>query len=139
MDDEWKQVTAALNRFGLPARQADRTDIIAALHEQIRLAKAGAEDQDLMRLLCAQLFSLGVVEDSLLVWEAKSANFDCHMAISVRFLCGAGYDQTKHFLNLRDDEAARDALKYISGCDPDFADFSVEHVVRNAQAYFQGP
>ena len=93
--DGWEGVDAALCRFGLPAKRVDRPAITAALEEQIRLEADEVGDQFLMRLLCAQLFSLGAVEDSLLIWRAKRCNFDTHCGIDVQFLCGAGLERTK--------------------------------------------
>src|SRR4051812_21157948 len=136
-DEGWEGVEAALIRFGLPAKPADRSAIIAALQEQICLEADEAGDQFLMRLLCAQLFSLGEVEDSLLVWEAKSCNFDTHCAIDVQFLCGAGLERTREFLRADGSDAARDALAYIAKCESDFADFSVERVLRQAREFYQ--
>ena len=137
MDDGWESVDEALKRFGLPAKHADRPEIVAALREQIRLEADEVGDQFLMRLLCAQLFSLGVVEDSLRVWEAKSCNFDTHCGIDVQFLCGAGLERTREFLRADGSDAARDALEYLAKCDADFADFSVERVLRQAQEFYQ--
>jgi hypothetical protein len=137
-DDGWDGVDAALARHGLPAKPADRPAIIAALEDQIRLEADEAGDQDLMRLLCAQLFSLGLAEDSLRVWRAKQCNFDTHCAIDVQFLCGAGLAQTKEFLACANGDDARDALSYISDCESkgNFADFSVRGVIERARAYF---
>lgn len=63
-DDGWAGVHAAIARFGIPARPADRPAILAALEEQVRLETEYVGDQFLMRLLCGLLFSLGVAEDS---------------------------------------------------------------------------
>ncbi|WP_445630119.1 hypothetical protein [Nostoc sp. DSM 114167] len=137
MDDGWEGVDEALRRFGLPAKHADRPAIVAALREQIRLETNEVDDQFLMRLLCAQLFSLGVVEDCLLVWKAKSCNFDTHCGIDVQFLCGAGLKQTKEFLRAHGSDPAQDALEYIAQCDCDFADFSVGRTLRQAQEFYR--
>jgi hypothetical protein len=116
-DDGWQGVDAALARFGLPANPADRTAIIASLEEQIRLEAEGVGDQFLMRLLCGLLFSLGVVEDSLLVWRAKECNFDTHCGIDVAFLCGAGLEESKAFLAVAGTEDAAAALEYLRHCE----------------------
>ena len=63
MGDGCEVVDAGLARFGLPPRPEDRDAIIAALDEQMALEVDEEGDQFLMRLLCAQLFSLGRVED----------------------------------------------------------------------------
>lgn len=95
MDDGWEGVTAALSRFGLPARPEDRDAIIAALEVQRGLEASEDSDLFLMRLLCVQLFSLGRSEDSLRIWRAKSSSFDASCEIDVPFLCGAGLEDTK--------------------------------------------
>jgi len=136
-DDGWNGVNAALGRFGLPAKPADRQAIITALEEQIRLESDEVGDQFLMRLLCAQLFSLGMVEDSLLVWQAKSCNFDTHCGIDVQFLCGAGLEPTKEFLRRGGSDDALDALDYIAKCESDFAGFSVEGVLQQAREFYR--
>lgn len=137
MGNGWEGVNAALSRFGLPAKSLDRPTIIAELQEQIRREADEEGDQFLMRLLCAQLFSLGVVEDSLLVWEAKSCCFDTMLGIDTQFLCGAGLEQTKEFLRNTDSDASRDALNYIADCEPDFRNFSVEEVLRRAKKFYK--
>jgi hypothetical protein len=45
-----------------------------------------------------QLFSLGVAEDALLVWDAKQSSFDAGCGLDVQFLCGAGLAATKGYL-----------------------------------------
>jgi hypothetical protein len=137
--DGWEGVDAALARFGLPARPEDRDAIIAALDEQMALEADEAGDQFLMRLLCAQLFSLGRVEDSLRVWRAKSCNFDTHCGIDVQFVCGAGLEPTKAHLRAVGGDDASDALDYLAKCEAgeDFAGFSPELVVQQARAFYK--
>ena len=139
MGDDWEGVDAALARFGLPARPEDRDAIIAALDEQIALEADEAGDQFLMRLLCAQLFSLGRVEDSLRVWRAKSCNFDAHCGIDVQFVCCAGLEPTKAFLRRDGSDTALDALDYLAKCEAagDFAGFSPERVLDQARAFYR--
>ena len=95
-------------------------------------------DQFLMRLLCAQLFSLGFVEDSLLVWRAKPCNFDTHLGIDTQFLFGAGLESTKEFLRGAGSEEAVDALDYISRCEAanDFGSFTIERVLKQTQEFY---
>ena len=138
MSDPWDGVNGALGRFGLPAKPADRDAIIAELREQIRREDDEEGDQFLMGLLCAQLFSLGVVEDSLLVWEAKSCNFDTHLGIDVQYLCGAGLPETKAFLEATGTDDSRAALDYIVSCETGgtLRSFSVEAVLREAKEFY---
>jgi hypothetical protein len=126
----------ALNQFGLPAKPSNRPTIVAALEEQIRLEEDEIGDQFLMRLLCAQLFSIGFVEDSILIWRAKSCNFDTYLGIDVQFLCGAGLEQTKNYLQLDGSDDAINALDYIAKCESDFLQFSVESVLQYTCKYY---
>ena len=139
MDDGWEGVDAALARFGLPARPEDRNAVIAALDEQMVLEADEAGDQFLMRLLCAQLSSLGQVEDSVRVWRAKSCNFDTHCGIDVQFVCGAGAEPTYAYLRAVGGDDASDALDYLAKCEAggDFAGFSPELVVQQARAFYK--
>ena len=137
-DDDWKGVTAALGRFGLPAKPADRASITAALDEQIRLETDWVGDQLLMRVLCAQLFSLGVVEDVPLVWRAKECNFDTHCGIDVTLLCGAGLEETKSFLAVAGTAEATAALEYIRHCEAgNFAGFTPAATLAELRRFYQ--
>ena len=138
MSDGSDSVDTALRQYGLPANLADRETICAALREQIRLEADEVGDQFLMRLLCAQLFSIGEVGDALLIWEAKSCNFDTNLGIDVQFLCGAGLDQTTAFLAAEGGEAARDALAYVRDCESsgDFARFPVANALSYAKQFY---
>jgi hypothetical protein len=137
-DDRWQGVNAALARFGLSAKPSDRPAIIAALEEQIRLEADETGDQFLMRLLCGLLFSLGVVEDALVVWRAKQCNFDTHCGIDVAFLCGAGLEETKAYLAAVGTEGATAALEYLRHCEAcgNFARFSVAGEVAELRRFY---
>lgn len=137
-DDGWRGVNAALARFGVPARPADRAAIVVALEEQIRLEGDGVGDQFLMRLLCGLLFSLGRVEDALLVWRAKECNFDTHCGIDVAFLCGAGLEGAKAFLASAGTDEAAAALEYLRHCEAcdHFAGFTVPGEVAELRRFY---
>src|SRR5690349_9772025 len=113
MDGEREAVREVYERYGLPAAPADRADIVATLEEEIRREATAEGDHFLMRLLCALLFSLGRVEDALLIWRAKSCNRDTMFGIDVEFLCGAGLPETKAFLAGVGTPAAEEALEYL--------------------------
>ena len=138
MSESDDSVDDALRRFGLPAKATDRSRIIADLQEQIRLEVDEEGDQSLMRVLCAQLFSLGVVEDSLVIWNAKSSNFDTCLGIDVQFLCGAGLEETKQFLETAATDASLRALKYITECETsgDFDRYPLKRVLDETKAFY---
>ena len=139
MGDGWEGMDAALLRFGLPARAGDREAILAALEEQLALEASQRGDHVLMRVLCAQLFSLGRVEDSLIIWRAKSSSFDAQCGIDVQLLCGGGLAPTRDFLRRDGSDAALAALDYLSQCEAagDFADFSPEQELKEARRYYK--
>lgn len=138
-DDGQDRVDEALGRFGLPARPADRAAIIAALEGEIRLGEEC--DEQLMRLLCAQLFSLGQAEDAIPIWIAKSHNFDTFCGIDVQLLCGGGLEQTKAFLAGTASEDACAALEYLGEAEAsgDFNQFRVEQVLEENRQYYHSP
>jgi len=134
----WEGVEAALGRFGFPAVHSQRSDILTELWKQIRLVEAEKGDELLLRLLCAQLFSIGVVEDSLAVWAAKSCSFDTMAGIDVQFMCGAGLEETKQFLRSTATEPSLAALEYLRECEAsgDFEEYAVESVLEATREFY---
>ena len=131
-------VDLALAEFGLPAPPSARVELRRRLEAQIQLEENDAGHQPLMRLLCAMLFSIGVVEDSLLIWRAKSCCFDTMCGIDVQFLCGAGLSATEAFLEASATGDAKEALTYLRECTQsgDFDEFSVSQTVVYARLYY---
>ncbi len=138
MGDDWDGVAAALSRHGLPAKLADRPMIVTALEEQIVLETREEGDQYVMRLLCVQIFSLGLAEDAPVIWRAKSCNFDTMCGIDVHLLCGAGLEQTKSFLEGADTEDAVEALAHLRKCEAcgNLDGFSVERASAEHREYY---
>jgi hypothetical protein len=128
----------ALQKFGLPASPGCRMEIRNCLSDELQRERNEAGDQELMRALCAQLFSLGVLEDSLLIWEAKACNFDTMCGIDVQFLCGAGLDLTKDYLATLKSPDAIEALNYLAQCEAggDFAEFTREKWTAYTRSYY---
>jgi len=73
-------------------------------------------DVELLRCLVVQLFSIGNVEDSILIWQVKSSNFDLGCGLDVQFLCGAGVEQTRKYLESAEPAMATKALAYLESC-----------------------
>ena len=128
----------AIQRFGLPARPEHRHDILRLLSEEFAREKQEEGDQELLRAFCAQLFSLGLVEDSLPIWSAKNCNFDTMCGIDVQFLCGAGLASTREFLAGSSAPAASEALGYLTHCEQtgDFAEFTPAKWLAHARYYY---
>jgi len=107
----------ALQKFGLPTSPIHGNEIRRLLAEEIEHARSFQEREEMLRTLCLQLFSLGVVDDSLLIWEAKESNFDAGCGIDIQFLCGAGLTATKDFLSTSRIPAAAKALGHLVECE----------------------
>ncbi|MEZ0371363.1 MAG: hypothetical protein ACAI44_19880 [Candidatus Sericytochromatia bacterium] len=104
-------VCQELNRSLMPA---DRPLALHLLEQEIlshRAAQWGIEDN--LRLAAWLLFRLAQPEDSLLIWRAKSVNFDTHSGLDVQLLAGAGVESTRHFLAASEDPEAAKALEYL--------------------------
>jgi hypothetical protein len=134
-------VQESLQRFGLVPRDEDLPHIRALLAQEAEAERQGADyerDEDLALLCCVQLFSRGLLEDALRIWDAKRSGMDLGCYLDVQFLCGAGLEATKRFLASQPGEAAAGALQYLQKCEEvgDFAGFSPEAHLRGYRRYF---
>jgi len=129
----------AIKEFGLPADPSHRDTIIKLLKEELVKEEEEEGDQDLIKAFVVQLFSIGSVEDSLLVWEVKATNFDLSIGTDVQFLCGAGIEPTKEYLQTMNSEQAMEALKYLNECIDagDFDEWTPEKWVKTYRAYYR--
>ena len=111
--------TEVIERFGIPARREDLPEIRRALEAEAALERDDDDTSDtlVMKALCVVLFTAGQVEDSIAIWRAKTASFDAHCSIDVQLLCGAGFHDTRRYLEAIDSEEARAALTYLAKCD----------------------
>ena len=92
-------VEESLQRYGMLPAERDLPAIRALLAREAEIERSGGRGEDDLALLCCvQLFSRGLLEDVLRIWDAKQASMDLAMALDVQFLCGAGLDATKRFL-----------------------------------------
>jgi hypothetical protein len=57
----------------------------------------------------------GNVEDSLLIWEAKYADFDTYCGMDGELIAFSGLAQTINFLETNGSEDAKKAIKYLKG------------------------
>lgn len=94
--------------------------------------------EDLALLCCVQLFSRGMQEDVLRVWDAKQSGFDLACCIDAQLLCGAGLEETKRFLSTQTSANALQALAYLDKCEKagDFAEFSIQGYLEEKRRYF---
>jgi len=128
----------ALQKFGLPALPHHRAEIRQILAEEIECEKRGEAGEEMLRTLCLQLFSLGVAEDALLIWDAKQSSFDAGCGLDVQFLCGAGLPATREFLARSTAPSAAAALNYLIECEQtgDFADWTPQASIEQYQGYY---
>ena len=127
-----------LNRFGLPANASRLEEIRHEFENALNKTTRNEGDPDLLRCLSMQLFSIGMVEDSLRLWRMKTTNFDLMCGMDVQFLCGAGIDSTRRFLDATPNEDAKAALQYLDECiaGGDFDDWTPQGWVNYYQEYF---
>jgi hypothetical protein len=132
-------VEESLQRYGMLPAERDLPAIRALLAREAEIERSGGRrEDDLALLCCVQLFSRGLLEDVLRIWDAKQASMDLAMALDVQFLCGAGLDATKRFLASQHSDSAREALEYIVRCDStgDFEKFSPQAHLQHYRNYF---
>lgn len=131
----------SLKRFGLVPSDDALPHIRALLAQEADAERSGRDrEEDLALLCCVQLFSRGVPEDVLRIWDAKQSGMDLGCFLDVQLLCGAGLDTTKHYLASRSDPASAAALAFLENCERagDFADFSPQAHLETYQRYFAG-
>jgi Domain of unknown function (DUF4291) len=111
-----RTVEESLAAFGLVPADASLPAIRAMLAEEAMLERNGKERaEDLALLCCAQLFSRGLLEDVLRIWDAKRSGFDLDCYLDGEFLVGAGVEATIEYLAKTRGPAAAKALEYIRG------------------------
>lgn len=127
-----------LQRFGLPASPHHRGEIRQLLSEEIERERRGESGEEMLRTLCVQLFSLGVADDALLIWDAKQSSFDAGCGLDVQFLCGAGLAETKAYLAKSSNPSASAALEYLTECEQagEFADWTPQASIDQYRSYY---
>lgn len=126
----------ALKQFGLPSHVACRSAIRAALAEAMQRPW---DEHDLIKCLTVLLFSIGHVEDSLIIWQAKSLTMDLGCSIEVQLLCGAGVEATRDYLSTSPDKQAPQALDHLETCitSGDFEDWTVDTWLSFYRGYYE--
>ena len=128
----------ALQKFGLPASSQHRDEIRKLLVEETIREQQGESGEEMLRVLCVQLFSLAVVEDSLLIWAAKNSSFDAGCGLDLQFLCGAGLEKTKEYLAASNADTASKALQRLHDCEQsgDFHGWAPQKTINEYRGYF---
>jgi hypothetical protein len=130
----------SLKRFGVIPPDDGLSEIRNLLAQEAAAERHGKpREDDLALLCCVQLFSRGLLEDVLRIWDAKRSGMDLGCYLDVQFLCGAGLEETKRFLKTEPGSAASAALRYIEKCEQsgDFRDFSPASHLEQYKSYFR--
>lgn len=130
------QMEQVLHTYGLSPEPRQVDAIRRLLVEEC--ANTERENHEYMRLLCTQLFSIGQIEDTRLIWQAKRLSMDSFFMMDVQLLCGAGLEATQLYLLEMDEEEAVAELAYLEKCEAagDFEEFSKEVWMKQAKLYY---
>jgi len=96
----------------------DRAFAIALLDKFIAIRKTPDGNmpvEDLM-LACYNLALHNTVEDCLIIWEAKNADFDTYCGLDLQLVLFAGFEKTIDFLQQHESFEALDVAGYIDRC-----------------------
>jgi hypothetical protein len=107
------QVCDALNR---DLQDSDREFVRYLLEQEILEHKSSWGVNENIKLCAYLLFRLGHVEDSLIIWRAKSTNFDTACGVDVQLLAGAGLECTIQYLKEESSDEATEAVSYLEQC-----------------------
>jgi len=128
-----------IDQYGLPASPENREVLLTYLSTEMEKEKQGTlEDADIIRCILVQLFSIGDVEDSINIWEAKVASFDLMCGMDIQFICGAGIQATKKYLAEHDSNISKNALEHLNKCleAGDFENWTPEVTINTYKSYF---
>lgn len=91
---------------------------------------------DPFRLCGLMLFKMGNVEDSVLLWQVKTLDFDTFCGLDVQMLVGGGVAETIAFLTNLANESSLKAAGYIQKC-REAGDFDhIDEYVAECNRYF---
>jgi len=77
-------VEESLQRYGMFPAERDLPAIRALLAREAEIERSGGRrEDDLALLCCVQLFSRGLLEDVLRIWDAKQAGMDLGIMLDV--------------------------------------------------------
>ena len=94
-------------------QKADRDFVRYLLEQEISLQTVLWAVNHTIQTCVEMLYQFEQLEDSLLIWKAKTTNFDTSIAVDVEGMLGAGLDNTIRFLKEQGTQEALDALVYI--------------------------
>lgn len=107
---------AVCQRLNQDVSETDRALVIYLLEQELLSIEGGWGVCENLKLCAYLLFKLGHVEDALLIWRAKSTNFDTFCGLDVQLLAGGGVDETIGYLRAVGDPQALEAAEYLEEC-----------------------
>jgi hypothetical protein len=129
-----EQVCELLNR---DLQQADRALVRYLLEQEIGVHEPpGWGVGENIKLCAYMLYKLRNIEDCLLIWAAKTTNFDTHCGIEVQLLTGAGLNATINYLEIQGTNEALDAASYLRACEQTGDFNNLEGYAEFAKKYF---
>lgn len=133
-----EQIEEQLERYSLTPDAKYAVEIREVIYKEI--ANDEREDNEILKVCCMQLFYIGDVKDSLLIWDAKKSDWDAYAYLDIQYTCGAGLQETKDFLVEQNTSESKDLLDYLLSCEKsgNFDGFSVESQINEHHRYFYG-
>lgn len=128
------RVENLLHTYGLEPKVENTDEIRKLLLEELEIHNL--EDHEYLKTLCIQLFAIGMVSDTLLIWNAKEKDFDTHCYIDIQLLCGAGVEPTLKYLKEKSSSEAIKELNYIIECEDDFVNFNKKEILDAYKKYY---
>lgn len=104
---------------------SDRELVRYITNLNIKLFDNSWDSLDPLRLCGLLLFKIGNVEDSVLLWQVKTLDFDTYAGLDTQMLVGAGIDETIAYLKSLNSESA---LKAVDNIEMNRANFIDDHV-----------
>jgi hypothetical protein len=109
-------------------RQPERTFALTLLNNLVTHRRENSAHglHETLLLVCYLLGLARQIEDCLLIWNAKTTDFDTFCGLDIQLVVFAGVDETITYLEMQDCEEAKEALEYIHECNKagDFLDLT---------------
>jgi hypothetical protein len=130
------QSDEVIRTYGITPPAEKRPEILKLLLSE--LDNESSDSNEYLKTLCILLYSIGDVQDSINIWNAKNKSFDAFLYIDVQLLTGAGLDETKTHLLSINDENAKEAHAYLVECEEagDFVGLNKSDYLETFRIYF---
>ena len=127
-----------ISRFQALSNENEIEKIREILLEEIEAYRdaKGDRSSELLMICCMNLCYFGHLEDVSLIWKAKMLSMDTGSMIDTEYLCGAGLEKTKAFLESLSNDWSKKALQLIEQWG-DFEDYNPKRYVEERITYFE--